>query len=313
MFRRLCAFALLVSPSLAFGASKEIQELQRDIAQLQDTVNQFRRSQDEKLAELRTLVQQALNGSNDANRAVAVIQSNLQQSLNSIEAKVSTPVANMNTRMDSLSGDLRTMQGSVSDLTAVINRVQTTLQDVSNQLKVLQTPAPAPPPPAGGAPQQGSAAAQSEAPPMSATDLYTAADRDYRAGRLDMALDEFQQFLKYYGDSGQAADAQFYIGYIHYSQNDYQTAAKDFDMVLEKFPNDNKRAPEARYFKGMSLLKMAGHKTEAAQEFKDLIKLYPKNDYSSKACTELQNLGLRCSAPAAAPSKSSPKATKKKK
>ncbi len=264
MFRQLCAFALLISPSLAFGANKEIQELQRDIAQLQDTVNQLRRSQDEKLAELRTLVQQALNGSNDANRAVAVIQSNLQQSLSNIEAKVTTPVANMNTRMDSLSGDLRTMQGSVSDLTSVINRMQTALQDVSNQLKVMQAPAPAPPPPAG-APAQPGAAAQSDVPPMSATDLYASADRDLRAGRLDMALDEFTQFAKYYGNTAQAPDAQFYIGYIHYGQGNFEAAAKDFDLLLEKAPSDNKRVPEARYFKGMSLLQIAGHKTEAAQ------------------------------------------------
>lgn len=313
MFRRLCAFALLVSPSLAFAANKDIQELQRDIAQLQDSVNQMRRSQDEKLAELRAMVQQALNGSNDANKAVAVIQANLQQSLNGIQEKIATPVASLNSRMDGISADVRTMQGSVSDLTSVVNRIQTTLQDVSNQLKVMQTPAPAPPPAAGAPAQPGAAAAtQPDIPPMSATDLYASADRDYRAGRLDMALDEYKQFLKYYGNTAQAPDAQFYVGYIHYSQNDFESAAKDFDLVLEEYPADNKRAPEARYFKGMSLLKVPGHKTEAAQEFQDLIKLYPKSDYAAKACTERQNLGLRCSAPAA-PSKAAPKAARKKK
>jgi TolA-binding protein len=316
MFRRLCAFALLISPSLALGANKEYQELQRDIAQLQDAINQLRRSQDEKLAELRTLVQQALNGSNDANKAVAVIQANLQQSLTNIEAKVATPVASLTTRMDSVSGDLRTMQGSVSDLTGVINRMQTTLQDVNNQLKVMQAPAPAPPPAGGAAP--GQAAAQSDAPPMSATDLYASAERDLRANRPDMALEEFTQFLKYYGNSPQASDAQFYIGYIHYGLKDYQTAAKEFDLVLEKYPADNKRAPEARLFKGKSLLNIPGRKTDAGQEFKDLIKLFPKSDYSTQACKELQDLGLRCSAPAAAPSKTkaapkaAPKTSKKK-
>ena len=325
MFRKLCAFALLISPTVAFGANKEIQELQRDIAQLQDTVNQLRRSQDEKLAELRAMVQQALNGSNDANKAVAVMQSNLSQSLGSIESKVSTPVAGLSSRMDAVAGDLRTMQNSVSELASVMAKVQTSLVDVTNQLKVLQAPAAAPPPAPGassaqpgasntpfGASSTPPAAAGSEAPTMSATDLYANAEKDLRAGRLDMGLDGFTQFLKYYGNTAQAPDAQFYIGYIHYGQGDYQAAAKDFDLVLEKAPTAHKRVPESRYFKGMSLLKLAGHKTEAAQEFKDLIKLYPKNDYSTKACTELQNLGLRCSAPAA-PSKAAPKAAPKNK
>jgi TolA-binding protein len=315
MFRRLCAFALLISPTLALGANKEYQELQRDVAQLQDAISQLRRSQDEKLAELRALVQQALNGSNDANKAVAVIQSNLQQSLASIETKVSTPVAGMNTRMDSLAGDMRSMQTSMSDLTGVINRMQTTLQDVSNQLKVIQTPAPAPPPAAGASAQPGpAAAAQPETPSMSAADLYAAAERDLRANRGDMALDEFGQFLKFYGNTPQAVDAQFYIGYIHFGLKDYQAAAKDFDQLLEKAPSDHPRVPGARYYKGMSLLNLAGHKTEAATEFKDLIKGYPKSDYSTKACDELKNLGLRCSAPAAAPkagSKAAPKAAPK--
>jgi hypothetical protein len=38
MFRRLCILALAMSPVAAFAASKEIQELQRDVALLQESV-----------------------------------------------------------------------------------------------------------------------------------------------------------------------------------------------------------------------------------------------------------------------------------
>jgi len=75
MFRRLCVWVLVASPTLAFAASKEIQELQRDVAQLQQQVRDLQRSQDEKFAALQVLVQQAVDNASKANTAVAVIQS----------------------------------------------------------------------------------------------------------------------------------------------------------------------------------------------------------------------------------------------
>ena len=44
MFSRLCVWVLIASPTLAFGASKEIQELQRDLAQLQQQVRDLQRA-----------------------------------------------------------------------------------------------------------------------------------------------------------------------------------------------------------------------------------------------------------------------------
>src|SRR5580700_6727254 len=98
MFRRflvygmVAAAALTLSPSRSSGASKEILELQRDVATLQDMVKAMQRSQDEKFGALQVLVQQSLNAANDASKSVAIIQSGFQQSLRDQEAKVVTPV-----------------------------------------------------------------------------------------------------------------------------------------------------------------------------------------------------------------------------
>ena len=67
MFRRIFACGVLrrrclsLAPAQSFGASKEIQELQRDVAQLQDQLKQLQQSQDRQLAEIRVLVQQSLD------------------------------------------------------------------------------------------------------------------------------------------------------------------------------------------------------------------------------------------------------------
>jgi TolA-binding protein len=72
---------------------------------------------------------------------------------------------------------------------------------------------------------------------------------------------------------------------------------KEFDMVLEKYPDNNKTADSLLY-KGRALVKMPGHKTEGANEFMEVIKRYPKSDQSTQACTERKALGLNCGAPA---------------
>jgi TolA-binding protein len=224
MLRRICAWILIVSPALAFGADKSIMDLQRDIASLQEMVRGLQTSQNEKLAALTELVRQAVGNSNDASKTGAVLQSSLQQSLQGMQDKVVAPVAGLSTRMDQMSSDLSKLGNAVSDLTAMLAKMQTQLTDLNNAVKVLQAPAP-PPPAATGAPTGGSAAF-SALPPISATDLYNNADRDRNGGHLDLALQEFSDYLKYYGNTSQAASAQFYIGFVHYGQKDFENAAR---------------------------------------------------------------------------------------
>src|SRR6185369_14243379 len=115
MFRRVLACAavaaalLVIRPAPSSGASKEILELQRDVATLQDMVRAMQRSQDEKFAALQVMVQQSFGAATEANKAVAVIQSGLQQNLREQEVKVVTPVVGLGTRVDQMSTDLRTL------------------------------------------------------------------------------------------------------------------------------------------------------------------------------------------------------------
>jgi TolA-binding protein len=286
MFRRLCVWVLVASPALAFAASKEIQELQRDLAQLQQQVRDMQRAQDEKFAALQVLVQQAVDNSSKANTAVAVIQNSLQQSIRDLESKVVTPVVGLSTRMDQMSNDLRTVQQAVSDVTSLISKLQAQMTDLGNAVKVMQAPAPAPPTQATGP------GATPETPTISASDLYASARRDMSGGKLDLSLQEFADYLKWYNTTDLAPNAQFYIAYIHSSQGDFDNAVKEFDMVLEKYP-DNNKTPDALYYKGLALTKM-GRRTNGAEEFRELIKRFPSNDLSKKACDQLRGMGLSC-------------------
>jgi TolA-binding protein len=315
MYRRFSVVILLAAvalPSYAPAAvSKEILELQRDMADLQNKIQQLQQSQDKRFAELLPIVQQALDSANHANTAIAAIQTGLQQSLRTQEEKVVTPVVGLSTRMDGLTQELRTTEQNITDLSSQLSKIMASLDDMKNAIKVIQTP-PAPPPvldsdsasqpgagqpitaiPAGGGQP---AASPGGTPPMSQVDMYNHARADYEAGNNDFALTEFADYLKYFPATPLASNSQFYIGMIHYAKGDFETAAKDFDLVVEKYPENANKNPDARYYKGMSLLR-ANKPTAADTEFRELILHHPRTQMADQACKRIEELGKHCPTP----------------
>jgi TolA-binding protein len=315
MFRRAelftavsLAFLFTFAPARSSGASKEIQELQRDVAQLQDQLRQLQTSQDRQLTEIRTLVLQSVSAANDAGKTAAIINDTFQKNLRDQESKVVGPVVGLGTRMDNMSNDVRVMQQSIADLSSALAKIQTQLTELNNAVKVMASP-PAPPPqtsPTGQALAPGDPGAPSaggDKPTISANELYDAANRDRSGGKLDLAIQEYSDYLRWYGNTPLAPNAQYYIAWIHAAQGDFDTAVKEYDLVLEKYP-DNNKTPDALYNKGLALVRL-GRRTEGAREFQELRKRFPSNNLAPQACMQLQNLGYQCSgAPRAAAPKS---------
>ena len=299
MFRRLLVCVLLAAPALSFAASKEIVDLQRDVALLQQQLRDLQRSQDEKFAGLMELARQAVDGSNKANTGTAVIQNSLGKSLEDLQRQVVSPVVGLGTRMDNMSNDVRTLQQAVSDMASLMAKMQTQLNDLSTAVKAINLPSVAPPGQTGSG-VGSTPGGTGDGAPMPAMDLYNNALRDKTSGKLDLAVQGFTDYLKYYPTGDLAPNSQFYIGMIHFGQGNYEAAASEFDMVLEKY-QENSKTREARLYKGRALVKIPGHKTEGADEFAELIKRYPGSDEAKQACSERMALGLRCAAPAAAP------------
>jgi tol-pal system protein YbgF len=288
IWRRLVP-ALLICPSLALPASKEIVELQRDVALLQEQVRTLQQSQNEKLAGLVVLVQQAVDASNRANTAVALLQSGLQQTVKDQQKSVVEPVVGVGAKIDQMSTDFQALRESVADISSQVGKLQQQMTDIGNAVRTIQTPA-APPP--GALPGPGSPPGAAGIPPISGETLYQNAMRDRSGGKDDLALQEFSDYLKYYGTADLAPNAQFYVAELHLKQNDLDDALREFDMVLEKYP-DNNKTPDALYMKGATLVKM-GKRTQGKQEFCELVKRFPSNDLAGRARTQVKNLGLTC-------------------
>ena len=276
----------------AFAASKEQQEMQRDIAQLQDQVRTLQSSFDQKMAAIETLVQQALDAANKANTSVSVLNSGVNQTLDRELRDRLTPVTGLAAKVDGVSNDMADLRNSVAGLTSEVNRLQQQLTDINNAIKVMQAPAAAPPPPGG------EAGAPAGTPPAPAAALFNSAMRDYSAGKSDLAVSEFLDFVRFYPDDPNAATAQLYIGQVHLSQGKPDVAVTDFDSVLERFP-ESKVAPDAYFMKGMAL-KQNGRRDLAATEWRTLIKKYPNSDQAKQATEQLRAMGMSVGASTAA-------------
>jgi TolA-binding protein len=290
---RLHLFLLtsLLLPTFASGANREIVELQRDIATLQDQIRVLSTGNNEKLTAITVLLQQTLDAANNANKAVAVLESRVNDRLEKQAASVGQPVAVVGAKVDQMSNDFVSVRNSLSDMVARMGKLEQRLVDLDNTIRTIQAPPPAP-----GASTTGA----SGAPVIPADTLYESGVRDMMTGKPDLALKEFNDYLQLYGDTARAPEAQFNIGQIHYDQSDWPNALKDFDAVLERYSTStsDSKAPDAMLMKGRTLVRM-DRKTDGAKEFRALLSKYPHHNLSKTACSELKALGFSCSAAAA--------------
>jgi|HubBroStandDraft_6_1064221.scaffolds.fasta_scaffold276613_1 tol-pal system protein YbgF len=276
---------------LTFGASKEIVELQRDVAMLQDQVRNVQKSLDEKVTTIQTLVQQTLESVNNTNRTMAVMQDRFNDAMKQQQQQVSGPVLTVTQKLDQMSEDFRAVRESVLDMNTRMGKLDAKMADLQNLINTIKSPAP--PPPGATSPNGalGAPEAQAGPPPgLSAETAYTNAYRDYLGGKYDLAMPEFNDYLKYFSNTQFASNVQFYIGDIYFKKQDYTNALQAFDNVLERFPDGNKTA-DAHYMKGMALMQLSRNDS-AAREFRDVYTSYPDTDLAAKAKARLKELGL---------------------
>ena len=267
-------------------------ELQRDVAQLQQQITTLQSSFDQRLIAIQVMMQQTLDASNKANASMATIEKTFGDQIRAQSKQVVAPVAAVGSKIDTMSGDMQTLTEAVKDLTSRMAKIQQQLVDVQTAVRTMAAPAPAPPS-VTTAPSAAAPVTSNQAP-VPATSLWQNAVRDMKSGKPDLALGEFQDYLKYYGATEVAPRAQFNIGQIHYAQGNLDTAIRDFDMVIEKYPT-NSVTPDAFFMKGKSLVQ-SGQRDKGVQEFQALIEKFPRSDLAVSARAQLKALGLNAPA-----------------
>ncbi|HEX8872974.1 MAG TPA: tol-pal system protein YbgF [Candidatus Acidoferrum sp.] len=279
----------LIGPRPALAVAREIIELQRDVASLLQGQRDLQTQMTQDHTVQKTLIEQS---GASVTRLDATMNS-LQKSVQDVQANSGTRLDTMSTQVQGLSDNLEEIKSRVGKLNQQLVDLQNSVQNIDARLAGGSPSGTVPSgatTPAGASPS----AASSAGPPPSADTLYSNGLRDITSGKYDLARSEFQDYLRYYGDTDLASNAQFYLGEIAYSQRQYQQAVTEYDKVLSNYPKSFKLAP-ARLKKGMALIEL-GQKTTGVKELREVVKRYPGTEEERRARARLKELGVAVTA-----------------
>ncbi|MGC2766926.1 MAG: tol-pal system protein YbgF [Candidatus Acidiferrum sp.] len=282
----------LIGPKPALAVAREIIELQRDVTTLLQGQKDLQQQMTQDHTVQKTLIEQSSDSVNRLNSTM----SSLQKSVQDVQANSGTRLDTMSTQVQGLSDNLEEIKSRLGKLNQQLVDLQNSVQNIDSRLAGGQPSST--PSGAGGAPGPGSASlapsSGSSGPAPSADTLYSNGLRDLTSGKYDLAHSEFQDYLKYYGDTDLASNAQFWLGEIAYAQKNYDGAVQEYDKVINNYPRSFKLAP-AHLKKGMALLEL-GQKNSGVKELREVVKRYPGTEEERRARAKLKDMGVAVSA-----------------
>jgi tol-pal system protein YbgF len=281
----------LIGPRPALAVAREIIELQRDVT----TLLQGQKDMGTQITQDHTVMRTLIEQSNDTVGKLNGTMSGLQKSVQDVQANSGARLDTMSTQVQGLSDNLEEIKSRLGKLNQQLVDVQNTIQSLDAKISGGSAPVgSAPSTTPGSASVQPTGSAASSGPAPSADTLYSNGLRDITSGKYDLARSEFEDYLKYYGDTDLASNAQFYLGEIAYSQRQYSQAVTEYDKVLTNYPKSFKLAP-ARLKKGMALIEL-GQKSSGVKELREVVKRYPGTEEERRARAKLKELGVPATA-----------------
>jgi len=254
----LCLLLTAAALAAADKPNRDILELQREMAQLDQKIGAMQQALEVRLTAMATQIQTVADAAAQINANSAALQKSLAQVAQDQNGKLVPAIAQQGTRLDQFGSTLTNMQQALADLTVSVNHLQTQVVDVGNAVKVISSPAAAPPKPP-------------------AADLLHAAQSDRLGNKNDLAVQGYTDFLTAYPDSPEADTAQFELGLTHRAMKDHEAAVRDFDALVAKY-GESKKVPEALYLKSKSLQSL-NHPAAARAACADLRKKFPSSEF----------------------------------
>ncbi|HEY3327943.1 MAG TPA: tol-pal system protein YbgF [Novimethylophilus sp.] len=261
-------------------------EARKKIADLQQQLSQLQGKLDEELKQ-----RQAVDG------RVSTLENQLK----------SQGMIDLLNQIDRINGELGKLKGQIEvmshDVEVTQKRQRDLYADLDGRLRKLESgpSAPASPvsaSPASEAPAQPAApATPTVAPTAPAADAaaelkeYESAHALFKTGKFAQSAEAFDKFLTAYPDSRFAPNAQYWMGYAHFSQKNYKAAIADQQKLLQRYP-DHQKAPDAMYNIANSQIQLADI-DGARQTLRNLLTKYPLSDtapLAKKRLTAIESL-----------------------
>ncbi|MGB9469990.1 MAG: tol-pal system protein YbgF [Candidatus Acidiferrum sp.] len=283
----------LIGPKPALAVAREIIELQRDVTTLLQGQKDIQTQMTQDHTVQKTLIEQSSDSVNKLNSTM----SSLQKSVQDVQANSGTRLDTMSTQVQGLSDNLEEIKSRIGKLNQQLVDLQNSVQSIDSRLAggaPMTTPGGGSAPPSGPTGSNVAPTSAPSGPPPSADTLYSNGLRDLTSGKYDLARSEFDDYLKYYGDTDLASNAQYWLGEIAYAQKDYNTAVQQYDKVITNYPKSFKLA-SAHFKKGMALLEL-GQKNSGVKELREVVKRYPGTEEERRSRAKLKDMGVAVSA-----------------
>ncbi len=290
--KRLLFLAFVMTP-FALQAQKQdaLQSIQRDVAQLEESVRTLQKALDDKFAQALAAIQASGDSQAKTVAAFTALKRDIDKQFADMQTKLAAPVVSLGSKVDEMSADFRALSNTVAELMQRMKSTDDKLTDIKNLLSTMAANQNAPPPPTPAVTTQ---AAPAKPACQSAESLWESARGDYSGARLDIALGEYMDYVKCYGDSANAPEAQYQIGWIYFNNKQFSDAAQAFDVVHDRWP-ENKKSQDAMYYKAVSMMNAdpdKTHKAETGKAFRDFIAMYPHSAHVEQAHNNLRALGF---------------------
>ena len=259
---------LWMSVAPAFGANKDMVQLQTQVQQLQEQMTAMKTNFDQSMGVMRNLVEKDTDTVNKLAAAVNTLQTSLQNQQQGEGSKT-----------DQLSGQIQALNDTMDEIKVRLAKVAKQLEDMQAQQQSFA---------ANQATQAQQQKEMAAAPPPDV--LYNNGLRDYNGGKNDLATQEFSDYIKFYPNTDLAGNSYYYLGELQFKQANYQQAVQSYDQVLQNFPSGNKAA-SAQLKKGFALLEL-GKQDEGVSELRHLIQRYPRSPEALQAKERLRKAGV---------------------
>ena len=202
---------LLIAP--AYGANKELIELQTQVAQLQQQMTQMKQSFDERMGVMKSLLEKNTDAANKVSAAIGDLQTSINKQQQDRAAQV-----------DQISGQIQALNDTMDELKVRLARLSKEFEDMQAAQQTLAAQQ-------AQAQQQAQAIAQAPAPDV----LYNNALRDYNGGKNDLATQEFSDYIKFYPNTDLAGNSYFYLAEIEYKAADYTESSRELRSGAAEF------------------------------------------------------------------------------
>lgn len=267
MRRKLCLALLfacvLAEPTYAQSTKDRLIRLQATVDAMQTQMTLMQRSFDERMGVMKNLADQSTDNINK-----------MSETVTRLERALTEQSGQTGDQVEQVSVQVQALQDSLDELKARTAKLSQQFEEMKAAQSNLSTSAPANPP--------------ADAPP--ADTLYKNALTDYNAGRHDLAMQQFQDYLKYYSNTDLAGNAQFYVADLEYRQRNYQAAVTGYDRVIEQYPEGNK-VRAALLKRGFALLEL-GQRDAGVASLRTLVQRYPRSTEANSARERLRKLGV---------------------